>query len=86
VVVDDAAEAQRLLGKGVDVVLIVAPGAPPSALESRTPGLELPGRLAILVGEASRADVVEAAREMDRELFGRAGPGVASRPAGPGPA
>jgi hypothetical protein len=73
VVVDDAAEAERLLRKGVDVVLIVAPGAPSAELEGRVPGRELPGRLAVLVGDASRSEVLEAAREMDREVFGRTG-------------
>jgi hypothetical protein len=89
VVVDDATEAQGLLRKGVDVVLIAAPGTPSPQLENRVPGRELPGRLAILVGDASRADVLEAAREMDRELFGRPGPaglGSASGPAGLGSA
>ena len=68
-VVDDAAEAESLLRKGVDVVLIVAPGE----LAGRVPGRDLPGRLAVMVGDASRSEVLDAAREMDRELFGRPG-------------
>jgi hypothetical protein len=70
VVVDDAAEAESLLRKGVDVVLIV----PPGEFDGRVPARELPGRLAVLVGDASRVEVIEAAKEMDLELFGRPAP------------
>lgn len=72
-VVDDPAVAARMVGAGMDVVLIVGPGGDPVAAEG-------PGRLAVMVGEASDPAVQAAAAEMDGELFGAA-PTSAPRPA-----
>ena len=74
-VVDEPEAALRLLGDGRDVVFVVPDGSPPL----RPPG---PGRLAVMVGDPEDGDVLAAAAEMERELFG---PSVTSPP-GPAPA
>jgi hypothetical protein len=62
VVVDDPAEAIRLVALGQCVVLVVE--SPP------VPIVEGPGRLAILVGPLDQPATWAAAREMAAELFG----------------
>ena len=64
-VVDDLDEAAVLIGRGVDVVVIVAPEEPHVDVGTRGPG-----RLALLVGDAANDEVRRAAVAMDMELFG----------------
>ncbi|MGH9057386.1 MAG: hypothetical protein ACRDYY_16240 [Acidimicrobiales bacterium] len=65
-VVDDPAEAARLVAAGQAVVLIVAEGV---MLRGGWPAG--PGRMAVMVGDAGDPAVREAAEAMAAELFGR---------------
>jgi hypothetical protein len=63
----DAEEAHQLSRSGIDVVLVVAPGA----AVAEPPG---PGRVAVLVGDPADPATQAAAAEMEVELFGRSAP------------
>ncbi len=65
-VTSDAAAAVEAVGSGECVVLVLPEGESPP----RPAG---PGRLAVMVGDRTDPAVVEAAGEMHRELFERAG-------------
>ena len=71
----DAGTALRRVAEGCDVVLVAAADSPPLRVAG-------PGRLAVMVGDPADRDVLAAASEMERELFG---PSATSRP-GPAPA
>ncbi|MGH7085978.1 MAG: hypothetical protein ACREFN_13420 [Acetobacteraceae bacterium] len=62
-VVDDPAEAARLVAAGHAVVLIVAEGVAGGWPAG-------PGRMAVMVGDAGDPAVREAAQAMAAELFG----------------
>lgn len=63
-------EARRVLDRGGDVVVVVAPGdvgeAAAEVVELRAGG---PGRLAVMVGDPADPGVLAAAAEMAVELF-----------------
>ena len=63
-VVASVEEAAELVQQGVNVVLVLDPGA--GAVVGPTGG---PGRVALLVGDTDDPAVMAAAREMAAELF-----------------
>jgi hypothetical protein len=64
VVVDDVATAAELVGRGLNVVLVIDPDAPGRDLPP-----DGPGRLEVMVGHWADPAVQVAARAMAAELF-----------------